>query len=181
MGSITNKISVTGTTPVTATLPVGSYSISITPATLPSNSQCNAKYTQTLSITANTTTQEAITYIYTPAAGCSINAQCNTWCPGQACAGSSCNLYITTQNGMTPPTILTMAAIGITSLTNVWNAQGSITNGNVVLELTNPVYTTNVGFNAVGNITLPSQATITTNGQVLNCPITSNLNSKKIK
>ncbi len=180
MGSVSNQLQVTGATSATATLPVGSYAIQVTPTTLPSSAQCNAQYTQTVSITANATTQETVNYTYTPPATCSVGAQCSTWGIAQS-GGSACNFYIDLQGGMTQPAVFTMAAIGITSLTDVWNATGSITGGSVALTLTDPVNTTNIGFVANGVITIPAQATVATNGQVYNCSVTSSFNSQRLK
>lgn len=171
-GSNTNQIQVTASTPSTRSVPVGTYTINVTPDPLPNNTQCSAQYNKTVNVTANTNTQENITYIYTPPATCSINAQCSTWgTPQDPWAGSSCNFFINTQFQMTKPTVLTMAAIGITQILNAWNATTTLTNGNVVMDLNDPVYVTNVGFNASGIITLPSQASLATNGQTYLCPI----------
>ena len=119
---------------------------------------------------------ETVNYTYTSPSTCSIKAQCNTWgTPSDPWAGSSCNLFISTQSGMTKPTVLTLAVAGITQVTSAWGASATLTNGNLVMSLLDPVYTANVGFNANGVITLPTQATLATNGQVLTCPIVTSL------
>ena len=132
-GSVSHQIQVTGTTPVSAMLPVGTYSISVSPTTLPSNAQCQAQLGNSVSISANTTAEEAINYTFSPPpppSTCKINASCSTWgTPSDPWAGSSCNFIINNQTGMTNPTILTLTTTGITSLTAVWNATGTLSNG----------------------------------------------------
>jgi len=173
VGSSTQILTVTGTTPATTTLPVGSYTLAVSPTTLPGNSQCNVNYNSSVNITANQTTNEVVNYTYTAPASCTIGASCSTWgTPQDSWAGSTCNLYINMKTSMTNPTVFTMQAIGITSLTGAWNATGNITGGNVVLTLSNPAYVSNIGFNANGVIALPSTATVKTGGVTYTCTVT---------
>ncbi len=171
-GSSNNSVQVVGTTPKSVSLPVGSYTISVSPLQLPSNTQCAAKFNSTVNITANNTTQEAIQYSVVATNNCSVKMQCGTWgTPQDPWAGSSCNLYITTKSPMTKPAVLNMVTNGITAITGVWNATANLTNGNLTMTLSDPIYVPNIGFNASGIITLPTQATLTTNGQTNTCPV----------
>lgn len=171
-GSSSNSVQVVGTTPKSIRLPVGNYTISVSPLQLPSNAQCTARFNSTVSVTANATQQETIQYNFVAANNCSVKAQCSTWgTPQDPWAGSSCNLYITTKSPMTKPAVLSMVTKGITSITGVWNATATFTNGNLTMTLTDPVYVPNIGFNANGIISLPTQATLTTNGQTYTCPV----------
>lgn len=175
MGSISKQVVLTGTTPVSLTLPVGTYSISVTPSSLPNNAQCVAQYNNSVSVTANTTTQEAINYTAVtppPPTGCTITASCSTWgTPGDSWAGSSCNLYINAQTPLTKPTIVTMITPGISSLTGVWNATATLSNGILTMNMNDPVNVLNIGFNANGIISLPKTAKISNNGQNINCTV----------
>lgn len=178
-GSVSKTLLVTGTSTASATLPVGSYNISVTPNPLP-NTTCNASYNQSVNVTANTVTQLPVKYNFTQPQQCTVNATCSTWgTPQDAWAGSTCNLYINTKTGMTSPAIFTMPAIGIKSLTGVWNATASMTGGNIVMQLANPVYVNNIGFNAAGVISLPVQGTLVTNGQQYNCTIVKTFASER--
>lgn len=171
-GSVSKQLQVMGTTSASATLPVGSYALQVAPDPLPANQQCKAEYNKMITVTAHTTTQETVNYVYLSPDICSINAQCVTWgTPQDAWAGTSCNFFINIQTPMTKPAIYTMAAPGIKTLTSVWNASASLAGGNIVMELFDPIYTLNMGFNATGIITLPNQATLSTNGQTYTCPI----------
>ncbi|MCW8418214.1 glycoside hydrolase family 5 protein [Fluoribacter dumoffii] len=172
-GSSTHSVQVTGTLPKNVTLPVGNYSINVTPLQLP-NTQCMAKFNSTVSISANTTQQEFIQYSVVANNDCSINAQCSTWgTPQDSWSGSSCNLYINTKSAMTNPAVFSIVAKGITAVTSVWNATATFQNETIVMTLTDAVYIPNIGFNANGVISLPSQAMLTTNGQTYTCPVTA--------
>lgn len=172
MGSVSKQLTVTSTSPVTTTLPVGIYTITVMPNPLPSNQQCKAQYNKTANITTSTTTTEAINYVFSSVGACTIDAQCSTWgTPSDSWAGSSCNFFIHTQSGMTKPTVFTLATSGITALLSTWGATATFTNGNVIMDLIDPVNNNNVGFNANGIITLPTEATVMTNGQTLTCPM----------
>lgn len=172
-GQSSKQLIVTGGTPVSTKLQVGSYTISVAPATLPASSNCNAKYTNSVNITAGTTTQETINYVYSSPAACSISASCSTWgTPSDSWAGSSCNFNINMKTAMTNPTVITMPVSGISSLSGIWNATGSLKGGNVVLTLGDAVYTPSFGFNANGIISLPSSATLVTNGATYACSVT---------
>lgn len=171
--STTHQLQVLGPTSVSTTVPVGSYTIVVSPDPLSTNQQCHPQYNKTINIAASNTTEENINYVFTQVGNCTINAQCSTWGTSQdPWAGSSCNFYINILDGMTDPAIFKMAALGISSLTNIWNATGSISNGYVVLTLSNAVNVTNIGFNATGIIALPPSATMRTKGQTFTCPIT---------
>ena len=182
-GATSNKITVTGTTPASAILPVGTYTISVTPATLPSNSQCNATYNNTVNITANATVQENIKYTFTPPAACTMTAQCSTWgTPSDPWSGSSCNFAISQPTGLTNPTVIKMTTSGITAITGSWNAATTFANGQVTTQLSDAVHIPSFGFNASGIITVPTSATLTSNGQTYNCKVTSTvIKAKKIK
>lgn len=172
MGSINKQVTLTQATPATVSLPVGSYMLSVTPDPLPSNQQCHAQYNHTINVSTSTPVVENIHYTYSPVSSCSVNAACNTWgAPTDSWAGSSCNLYIHTQTPMTNPAIFTMSTSGISAVTQAWGATAVLQNGNLTMTLTDPVNNTNIGFNASGIITLPSQAMLTTNGQTLSCTI----------
>lgn len=172
IGSTSKKIEVIGTAPASIKLPVGNYIISVTPDPLTTNQQCHPQYNKSISITANTTTQEKVNYVFTQLSGCSINAQCHTWGTSpDSWAGSSCNFFINIPGGMTDPAVFKMAAIGISNLTSVWNATGSISGGFVILTLSDAVRIFNIGFNATGIIALPPTAEVTTKGQIFHCPI----------
>jgi|GEM_PF-4706684 len=173
MGSTSKQTTVTTAAPVTINnLPVGSYTINVSPDPLTSNQQCKAQYATSVAVTANQTAAEAINYTFTPAGACTVNAQCSTWgTPSDSWSGSSCNFFLNVQSGMTAPTTFTLNASGISAVTQAWGATATFQNGTVVMTLTDPVYNTNIGFNANGVITLPSQVTINTKGQTLVCPL----------
>lgn len=180
-GTVSNQLTVTGTTAASISLPVGSYTIKVTPDPLPNNAQCKAQYNTTAAITNGVTTTETVNYIYSQAASCSVTAKCSTWGePSDSWAGSSCNFYLDPKLPLSNPAVYTMQAIGISSIVQpAWGATATLTNGNVVMTLTDPVNNKNIGFNATGIITLPSQATVTTNGQVNTCSIVASFTSSK--
>ncbi|HHF7365210.1 TPA: cellulase family glycosylhydrolase [Legionella bozemanae] len=173
-GSSTNSVQVIGTTPKNITLPVGSYTINVTPLQLPTNTQCTAQFNSTVSINANSTQQETIQYTAVATNNCSVKAQCSTWgTPQDSWSGSSCNFYISTKSPMTNPAVLSMVARGITAVTSVWNATATFTNGTITMTLSDAVYIPNIGFNASGIIILPTEAMLTTNGQTYTCPVST--------
>jgi len=175
-GSSSNTLQVTGTTPASASVAPGTYTISVSPAVLPSNPQCNAQFTASVNVTANTTTQENINFVATtpppPSSFCTVNATCQIWgTPSDSWSGSSCDFVVTTKTPMSKPTVLSMTAAGIKSLTEVWNAKGTLKSGTLTLTLTDPVNTHDAGFTASGVITLPTQANLSTNGNSYTCPV----------
>jgi hypothetical protein len=173
-GATTGSVTATGTTAVSAAIPVGSYTITVSPTTLPSNTSCTPQYTPSVTIAASTTTQEAINYTVAAPSTCSVKAQCSTWgSSGDSWAGSSCNFNITSPTGLANPTTFTLNTTGITSLTGVWNATGTLTNGTTTLVLTDPVSVPSMGFNAAGVITLPTQANLVSNGKSYLCALVS--------
>ncbi|WP_454785963.1 hypothetical protein [Legionella sp. WA2024007413] len=170
--SNTSSVQLLGSTPKDVSLPVGNYTINVTPLQLPQNTLCSAQFNTNLSISANTAQQETIHYTVVASNNCSVKSQCSTWgAPQDSWAGSSCNLYISTKSPMTNPAILSLVAKGITAVTSVWNATISFTNGNLAMTLNDAVYVPNIGFNANGIISLPSQATLSTKGQTFTCPV----------
>jgi len=171
-GPVNHQLNLTGTTPVSVTLPLGTYTISVTPVTLPNNPSCQVKFNNNVTITANTTVQENIQYVYVTPVTCAITAQCQTWgTPQDSWSGSSCNFVITQPNGLTNPSVITMKTSGISALTYVWNANASLALGQVTAQLTDAVYVPSFGWNANGIITLPLSATLTTNGKQYNCTV----------
>ncbi len=172
--SLSKQVTVIGTTPVSIQLPAGTYTISVAPTTLPNNTKCNANFAATVNVSANATAQENINYTASAATSCTVKTQCSTWGnPTDPWAGSSCNLFITTQTPMSNPAVLKMSVSGISSLSGVWNATGVLSGGTLAMTLTDPVNVTNIGFNANGIIVLPQQASLSTNGQNYTCNVTT--------
>lgn len=168
--TINSNFTIVGPKLHTVTVPVGDYTISVNPDSISNN--CVAEYDKSAKVWANTKTWRKIEYVYKEVSDCSVRASCSTW--GQvedSWAGSSCNFVIDSKDSLTKPTTLAMSVTGITSITSVWNATGDFTDGVVTLELNNPQYTKNAGFNASGVISLPANATLKSNNQSYICPV----------
>lgn len=172
-GATSNTLTVTGTTPVTATLTAGAYSIAVTPDTLPSNSNCKASYAKSVTVVEKQTVQEKITYTGGTVADCTIQSSCFVWgTPGDTKAGSSCNFSFTQPTTLTNPTYFSMSGTGITAFQALWNVFGNATSGgNINLQLQDATFTTTFGFVGKGIITLPATVSVNTGGKFITCKI----------
>lgn len=171
--SMAGDVVVSGTTPVSISLPANNYTLSVTPETLPGAPECNVSSSgYPVSILSGQTSKAVIQYVYTPpVSGCTITARCSTWGkPDDSWAGSSCNLKINLNATLSNPVVFNMKAAGMHALTGVWNATGSLQNTQLTLTLSS-VNVLSFGFNAGGLVVLPANATVKTNGVTYICTI----------
>jgi hypothetical protein len=165
-GPSTDTINITqfGTAACISNVAVGTYTLTGSTLTNTNGQTFNPTSSPSATVIQNATTSATVTYTTTPP--CAMTAQCSTWgTPQDSWSGSSCNFTISQPTELTSPTVITMKTRGITSITGAWNANVTLTNGQISAQLTNPAFVPTFGFNASGVITVPSSAMLTTKGQ----------------